>query len=211
MRIGPVLRPNTVQLALQDGAVSVPDQSWTLLNSQHVSDHRVFRIRHDLYRFEPSGAERDFVVLDSPDWVNIVPVTTEGEVVLVRQYRHGVRRLSLEIPGGVVDGSESPEEAAVRELKEETGFVPEQVRLLGRLHPNPAIQNNSCYMYLAEGCRRVAEPQLDPFEGIEVLLHPVDEIADLVCREEILHGLALNALAFAGLVRPSTSVRAGGR
>lgn len=176
------------------------EQSWTLLGSRYVSDHRVFRVRHDRYRFEPSGRERDFVVLDASDWVNVVPMTAQGEVILVRQYRHGVRRACLEIPGGMVDGNESPQEAAVRELEEETGFAPQEVRLLGRIDPNPAIQGNSCHMFLAEGCRRVAEPQWDPFEHIEVLLRPRSEIPDLIRRGQISHGLVLNALAFVGLV-----------
>ena len=177
----------------------MPHRSWTLLGSQHVSDHRVFRVRHDLYRFEPSGAERDFVVLESPDWVNIVPLTDEGEVVLVRQYRHGTRNVTLEIPGGVVEADETPEEAALRELAEETGFVPSRVRLLGRVHPNPAIQGNFCYMYLAEDCRRSAEPQPDAFERIEIVLRPLDEIPELIRRGEICHGLVHNAFGFMGL------------
>jgi ADP-ribose pyrophosphatase len=180
----------------------VPHQSWTLLSSRYVSDHRIFRVRTDRYRLEPGGRERDFVVLDGPDWVNVVPITAEGRLVLVRQYRHGVRGVSLEIPGGMVDAGESPEEAAVRELKEETGFAPQQVRLLGRVYPNPAIQNNFCYMFVAEGCRRVAEPQPEPFERVEVVLRPLDEVGEMIRREEICHGLVLNAMAFLGLVRP---------
>ena len=180
----------------------MPNQSWTLLESRHVSDHRIFSIRHDRYRFEPTGAEDDFVVLDSPDWVNVVPLTADGQVILIRQYRHGIRRVTLEIPGGIVDPNESPQDAAARELLEETGFAPERVRLLGRVSPNPAFLNNTCYMFLAEGCRRVAEPQLDVFEQIELLLRPVDEISELIRRGELCHALVINACAFMGLVRP---------
>ena len=183
----------------------MPERSWTLLQSREVSDHRIFRIRHDLYRFEPTGAERDFVVLDSPHWVNVIPVTDDGQVVLIRQYRHGTRCVGLEIPGGIIDPHESPEAAAVRELHEETGFVAQRVRLLGRVHPNPAIQANYCYMYLAEGCRRVAEPHFDAFEQIEVLLHPLAQVPELIRREEINHGLVLNAFGFLALASPPTS------
>ena len=178
----------------------MPDKSWTLLDSQDVSDHRIFRIRHDLYRFEPTGARRDFVVLDSPDWVNIVPVTPDDQVVLIRQYRHGIQRVTLEIPGGMVDAGESPQEAAVRELKEETGFAPTEVQPLGQVSPNPAIQNNCCYTFLGRGCHRVAEPEGDPFERIEVLLRPLSEIPELIRSGEICHALIINALAFMGLV-----------
>ncbi|HUT10612.1 MAG TPA: NUDIX hydrolase [Thermoguttaceae bacterium] len=174
----------------------MPHESWTLLGSQDVSDERIFRIRHDRYRFEPTAAERDFVVLDSPDWVNVVPVTPDGRVVLIRQYRHGIRRVTLEIPGGMVDPNESPQDAAVRELEEETGYVADRVRLLGRVTPNPAIQNNRCHMFLAEGCRRLAEPKPDPFERIEVVLRPLEDIPEMVRSEEISHGLVLNAFAW---------------
>jgi len=177
----------------------VPDRSWVFLGSQDVSDHRIFRVRNDRYRFEPSGVERDFVILDAPDWVNVVPVTADGQVVLIRQYRHGIRAVTLEIPGGVVEPGEPPEAAAVRELREETGFAPERVRFLGRVHPNPAIQGNHCHLFLAEECRQVAEPQPDPLEQIEVLLRPLNEIPELIRREEISHGLTLNAFGFLGL------------
>jgi len=174
----------------------MPYESWTFLDSREVSNERIFRMRHDRYRFEPTAAERDFVVLDSPDWVNVVPVTGDGQVVLIRQYRHGIRQVTLEIPGGMVDPDESPREAALRELEEETGYVADRARLLGRIAPNPAILNNRCHMFLAEGCRRVADPKLDPFERIEVVLRPLAEIPEMVRSGEIFHGLVLNAFAW---------------
>lgn len=173
--------------------------SWTFLRSRAASDHRIFRVRHDDYRFEPTGVERDFVVLECPDWVNVVPLTDEGRVVLVRQYRHGIREVTLEIPGGLIDDGESPPEAALRELREETGYVPRTVEPLGRVHPNPAIQGNWNYCYLAEGCRLEAEIQPDPFEDLEVVLVPGAEIPGLIRRGEITNSMIVNALAFAGL------------
>ena len=80
------------------------DRSWTFVGGGETTDHRVFRLRRDRYRFEPTGEEQDFVVIDSPSWVNVVPVTTEGNVVLIRQFRHGIRDVVLEIPGGMIDG-----------------------------------------------------------------------------------------------------------
>jgi ADP-ribose pyrophosphatase len=173
----------------------MPHKSWKFLGARDVSDHRVFRIRHDLYRFEPSGAERDFVVLECPDWVNIIPVTTDGKVVLIHQFRHGTQSVTLEIPGGVIDAGETPEVAAVRELSEETGYVPSKVSSLGYVHPNPAIQGNRSYTFLAEDCRLTVEPHPDSFEKIEVMLCPLADIPDLIRSGEISHSLIIAAFA----------------
>ncbi|MGQ9574699.1 MAG: NUDIX hydrolase [Thermoguttaceae bacterium] len=175
--------------------------NWTLLRSEEIADERIFRLRHDVYRFEPSGAEHQFVVLHSPDWVNVVPLTEDGQVVLVRQFRHGLREVTLEIPGGVIDAGESPQAAAQRELREETGYVAEGVRLLGRVVPNPAFQDNYAYMFVAEKCRRLSEPRPDPLEELEVLLWPLDAIPELIRRGEINHTLVINAFAFLGIFR----------
>jgi ADP-ribose pyrophosphatase len=181
----------------------VVNEAWTLLESRMVSDHRILRVRHDLYRFEPSGREGEFVVLESPDWVNVIPLTDDGQVVLIRQYRHGIREATLEIPGGLIDPGEAPEAAAVRELREETGYVAREVRPLGRVRPNPAIQNNHQYCYLAEGCRRMSELHLDPFECVEVVPTPLTEIPELIRREAISNTLVVAAFYFLGELRKS--------
>ncbi len=172
----------------------MPHKHWTLLNNEIVADHRVFRIRHDNYRFEPTGAVRDFVVLECPDWVNVVPVTDDGQIVFIRQYRHGIRSTTWEIPGGVIDGGETPEQAAVRELREETGYVPQSVRYLGKVSPNPAIQGNWSHTFLAEGCRLEADTHFDPFESIEIAPRPKADVDYMIRSGEICHALMIDAL-----------------
>ena len=173
----------------------MPHQSWTLLDSRDVSDHGIFRLRHDRYRFEPTGQERNFVVLDSPPWVNVVPVTAEGNVVLIRQFRHGVRQVTLEAPGGLVEDGEPPEIAAARELREETGYQAERIRALGRVLPNPAVQNNFLYLFVAEGCRKTSDSQFDAFEMIETIERPLVDIPGMIAAGEICHSMIITAFA----------------
>ena len=178
----------------------MPNRSWTFLRSHDVTDHHIFRLRHDLYRFEPSGQERDFIVLDTPSWVNVVPITTEGNVVLIRQYRHGIGDVVMEIPGGMIDGDELPEAAAARELREETGYVAETIRPLVRVLANPAIMNNYCYLFVAERCRNTGTMQLDAFEMIDVQEHPLEDIPELIRNGTISHSMVIAAFEFLGLV-----------
>ncbi len=173
----------------------MPDRSWTLLRSRSIIQYEFVGIREDRYRFEPTGAEAPFVVCESADWVLVIPVTHDGQVVLIRQYRHGVQQVVLEVPGGVVDAGESPEAAAARELREETGFSAGRVQLLGTMMPNPAINSASCHVVLAEGCHRTAEPQLDPFEKIDVLLRPLAEVPEMIRCGELSHALVIAAFA----------------
>jgi len=173
----------------------MPHNSWTLLDSRNIADFEVVRIREDRYRFEPTGAEAPFVVCDSADWVLVVALTSDEDIILVRQYRHGVQKVVLEVPGGMVDGDESPERAAMRELREETGFTSERVHLLGTMMPNPAINNAYCHVVLAEHCHRTCEPSPDPLEKFEVLLRPLDQASEMIKTGEICHALVIAAFA----------------
>lgn len=173
----------------------MPERSWTLLNSRTISDYKIIRLREDQYRFEPSGVESPFVVCESADWVLVIAVTTEGQVVLIRQFRHGVRQVVLEIPGGVLDPGESPEVAAARELREETGYVAERVRYIGRMMPNPAINTAWQHVVLAEGCRQSAVQKFDPFEQIEVELHPLAGVSQMIRDGRIAHALVIASFA----------------
>jgi 8-oxo-dGTP pyrophosphatase MutT (NUDIX family) len=140
-----------------------------------------------------TGVTGTYVTIASPDWINMIAVTHEGEVVLVRQYRHGVDDITLEIPSGIVDPGETELAAAQRELREETGYTAERWQYLGSVHPNPAFQGNRCHSFLAAQCRRTAEPELDAGEDIEVVALPLWQVGRLLQDGGIDHALAIAA------------------
>lgn len=166
---------------------------WKVIKSSRDKSYRVFSLRTDRARSPRTGAEHDFFILESASWVNVIPLTAEGLVVMVRQYRHGIRAVTLEIPGGLVEEGDSPEEAAARELMEETGYSASRMIGLGNVHPNPAIQNNMCYTFLAEGVTPFGAQQQDEREDIEVVLEPLSRIPSLIKEGEISHSLVIAA------------------
>ncbi len=141
---------------------------------------------------DPANTGR-FVYLDCPDWVNVIALTAEREVVAIEQCRHGLAEVTLEIPGGMVDPGESPFEAGIRELREETGYEGELARTIGSVSPNPAILNNHCYTVLVENARRATSPALDANEEIAVRLISLDQIAGLIRAGAIHHALVVAA------------------
>jgi ADP-ribose pyrophosphatase len=166
---------------------------WTIISSHVDKSYRIFNLRRDRARSPRTSETHDFYVLESPSWVNIIPLTPTKEVVLIRQYRFGIRDMTLEIPGGLMEPSDSPEEAARRELREETGYREETLIPLGTVHPNPAIQNNLCYTFLASDVFPVGQLIQDEREDIEVVLQPLSEIPRLIREGAISHALVIAA------------------
>ena len=171
----------------------MPIKPWRLISSRKNESYRVFKLRTDRARSPRTDEEHDFYILESKDWVNVIPITPQNEVVMISQFRHGIREITLEIPGGIVERSDSPEEAAQRELREETGYKGSEMILLGHVHPNPAILNNKCYTFLAKNVMQAGEQDQDEKEDIEVLLTPLDNIPALIREGEITHSLVLAA------------------
>ncbi|MCC6220010.1 MAG: NUDIX hydrolase [Deltaproteobacteria bacterium] len=169
---------------------------WKKISSKLLNQTRVFSLYSERSCSPDGSHEDDFFYLECPSWVNVIPLTDNGEVVLIRQYRHGTKTIELEIPGGIVDCGEDPEATAVRELKEETGYVSSHIESLGFTHANPAIQTNRCYSYLATGCKLNDKQNLDPAEDIAVELVPLASIPTLLRTQQITHSLVVCAFAF---------------
>ena len=172
-------------------------EPWEKLDSQYLGDFRIFRIRQDTSRSPRTGAAHRFFVLESPDWVNVIPLTPEGNVIMIRQYRHGTEDVTLEVPGGMVDAADAdPSVSAARELREETGHEVEEIVHLGSVAPNPAFLNNQCHSYLALGVRPVHEIALDGAEDIAFEEIPLAAIPDLIRAGAITHSLTITAFYY---------------
>jgi 8-oxo-dGTP pyrophosphatase MutT (NUDIX family) len=162
---------------------------WPVLGSERLLDFPIFRLRKDRCVSPRTGAEHDFVIIEAPDWVNVIALTPEENVLVISQYRFGSGEVTLEIPGGMVDEGEDPAEAARRELREETGYEAEDWVALGSIAPNPAILTNRCYTYLARGCRPVGAAALDEREDIAVEEIGLSRIPALLAEGAITHAL----------------------
>ena len=171
----------------------MPIQPWEVISSRRDKSYHVFSLRTDRARSPRTGREHNFFIIESPSWINVIPLTRKNEVIMVQQYRHGIRDVTLEIPGGLVETNETPEDAAGRELWEETGYRVSELILLGSVHPNSAIQNNQCYTFLARDVFYAGTRQQDEKEDIEVLLRPLTEIPRLIREGQITHSLVLAA------------------
>jgi ADP-ribose pyrophosphatase len=172
---------------------TIHPQPWMLLSSKRDKSCRVFDLRIDRACSPRTGQAHDFFVIESSSWVNIIPLTPDNNVVMVRQYRHGTREVTLELPGGLVENADSPESAALRELQEETGYGATAIIPLGHVHPNPAFQNNRCYSYLAENVFPIGVQKQDDQEDIGVVLEPLAAIPRLIREQVITHALVVAA------------------
>jgi ADP-ribose pyrophosphatase len=166
---------------------------WKIVSSKMEKSFRIFNLRTDRALSPRTSREHDFYILESSDWVNIIPLTRQEEVILIRQYRHGIREVTLEIPGGIIEKGDSPQDTARKELREETGYSASEMLLIGTVYPNPAFLNNRCHTYLARDVSRTAKQDQDAKEDIEIVIKPLEDIPGLIRRGEIRHSLVLAA------------------
>jgi len=182
--------------ARPEQADTLMTRPWEKLGDDVLARHLVFEVRRSRQRSPRTGVEIPFFLIDTANWVNIVPITAAGEVLFVRQWRQGSERVSLELPGGMIDPQDpDPLHAAVRELREETGHAAARWVPLGDNNPNPSLMTNRCHVFLAEDCTLQGELEQDMGEDLEVVKVPTGEVDELVRSGGIDHAIVLATIA----------------
>lgn len=180
-------------------------ENWEILTRERVLHSNVFDIFVEKAVCPRNGKVGNFHIIDCPrSWVNIAAVTKRDELIMVRQYRHGSKKFELETPGGCIEKDEDPLTAGIRELREETGYIGENARIIGKVSPNPALQGNYCYAMLVENVEKIADTDFDDGEDIFTTRIPYRKIKELVLSGGIDHGLVLNTLMFYEFIRNGT-------
>lgn len=168
---------------------------WQQVGTKALGDYRIFKVRSDEKISPRNGHKQDFYVIECVDWVNVIAVTPNRELVMVEQYRHGTNTVELEIPGGIMDAKDaSPVATGVRELREETGYEGINARLLASVFANPAIMNNTCHTVMVEDCSLKHSVEWDSGEDLVTRLVPIAEVPALVASGKIRHPLVVAAL-----------------
>jgi ADP-ribose pyrophosphatase len=173
------------------------DLTWKKISSEYVHRGNWATLRKDVCELPDGRINPEYFVLEYPTWANAVAITNDGKVIMVRQYRHAAEIVSLEIPGGVVEEGEAPEDAMKRELLEETGYLFDDIELMCVIYANPSTANNKTYCYLAKNGKKVQDQQLDEHEEIIVEEYSVEEVKQLLADNKIVQSLHCTTLFYA--------------
>lgn len=170
------------------------DLKWKKKSSKYVYQDRWFQARADSCALPDGRIIEPYYIVELPNWANVVVVTPDQRMVLVRQYRYPVDQVTFELPGGVIEKHETPEAAALREVEEETGYTTNQIEFLMQVAPNPAINNNTAYFFLATNAVQNGQTNFDAFEDIEVVNFSKQEMLQLLRENKIQHGVQVGAI-----------------
>jgi len=171
-------------------------EKWRKITSKYLVKEKWATLRVDTCELQGGAIKDDYYVLEYPNWVNAIALTEEGKVILVRQYRHAADIISLEIPGGVIDGDEDSEFAIKRELLEETGYSFKTCKFIAELYPNPATSTNKTFTYILTGGIKTHEQHLDEHEILSVEEYTVEEVKQLIKDNRIAQALHVAALLY---------------
>ena len=174
------------------------DLKWRVISSEYLFNDLWFKVRKDICE-TPAGKIIDpYYVYEFPTWVAAVPVTEDGKIIMVLQYRHALGEVCLEVPGGCVDDTDKDfQQAIARELLEETGYSFTSYDYLGKISANPSTNNNLLHMFLAKGGKKVSEQQLDGNEEIEVDLFTVEQVKQLIKENKIIQSMHVTCILYA--------------
>lgn len=167
---------------------------WKIKKSDAVFRTGIFSLKKISCTHPEKDEEHDFFILDTPDWINVVALDESGNFIFVLQHRLGTGRLTLETPAGLIEAGEDPRDAALRELREETGYEAGSIIRMKKLAANPAIMNNYIHFFLAQNCRKAGAQNLDKAEDIEVRLFSRDEVCAMLNDGTIDHSIIVTAL-----------------
>ncbi len=169
-------------------------KKWITQSSKKLYDLRIMEVWSNMRTSPKKGTDHEFYAIHSNDWINVVAVTADDKIVMVTQFRHGNEEITIEVPGGLVDDGEDPIVSAARELREETGYTSDPLLKLGAVSPNPALFNNITHTFLAPNAAQTLEQALDGNEDIEISLHSLEEIDQMIQSGKITHSLTINAI-----------------
>jgi ADP-ribose pyrophosphatase len=171
--------------------------NWKTLSSEYLSKHPYFTARKDVCEMPDGKIVGAYYVVELPVSVCALAITEEGKVLLIRQYRHPIAETIIELPGGFIDEGEDPFKAIGRELLEETGHEFSLIEYLGKVAANPGVLSGYTYLYLAQGGKKIASQSLDHNEEIELLLAPLEEVHEMLSKNEIVQALHVSCLFYA--------------
>ncbi len=170
-------------------------EPWITTNEEAKYTTNIFKLLSRDMKIVSEDHHATFSIIQAPDWINVIALTPDNEIILVEQYRYGIEQATLELPGGIVDPREKPLETCNRELLEETGFAGNEMVYLGRVSSNPAFLTNYTYTYVIKNCTKVGHQQLDGNERINVHVMPLDDFLELVNQGVVHHSLVVAAVA----------------